>query len=269
MKKRLSTYCSPSYYLVSKLSIILVSFIIVFAACSPKNQSVKSNAKAISHELWDTLLQKHVSTDGKVNYKGFLQDSTSLNQYLAVLEQHHPNDKNWTKMQQQAYWMNAYNAFTVALILKNYPLKSIKDITRGPSIPFINSPWNLNFIEIEGHKYDLNDLEHNILRPQFNDPRIHFGINCASISCPNLHDKAFEASNLDKTLDSLSRAFLSDTSKNILTNKAVQLSSIFKWFSGDFTKEGTIIDFLNRYTAIKISNDATIDYLPYNWQLNE
>jgi hypothetical protein len=165
--------------------------------------------------------------------------------------------------------MNAYNAYTVDLILQYYPLKSIKDITAGPTIPFVNSPWDIPFITIEGYTYDLNDIEHKILRKQFNDPRIHVGINCASISCPNLPQQAFEAATMDQQLDSLARLFIADTSKNLISPDKLELSKIFWWFKGDFTQKGTVQSFVQQYTAVQVADKAAISHRSYNWQLNE
>ena len=110
---------------------------------------------------------------------------------MEELRKGHPNDKHWTETEQLAYWINAYNAFTVELILDHYPVASIRDIKEG--VPFINSVWDIDFIKIEGKTYSLNDIEHRILRREFDEPRIHFAIVCASISCPKLRNEAFEA----------------------------------------------------------------------------
>lgn len=229
---------------------------------------VNSTAKPIQHDLWDTLLKKHVSTAGKVNYLAFKQDSLLLKEYLKLLSAHHPNDAFWSPEEQQAYWMNAYNAFTISLVLQHYPIKSIKDVT-DVNIAFIKSPWDITFIEIEGHEYDLNNLEHNILRPQFKDPLIHVGVNCASVSCPNLPKEAFRADKLHVQLDSLMRLFLQDPTKNTITAQQLKLSKIFSWFKGDFTRKGSLIDFLNKYAPVTIEENATIEYNDYNWDLND
>ncbi len=238
-------------------------------ACFRTQPKVESDAKPVTHELFDKLLNKYVNAEnGLVNYQGLVKDRPLLDQYLALLSGHHPNDAHWTKVEQQVYWMNAYNAFTLQVVLDHYPVESIKDV--AGKIPFINSVWDLKFIEIEGHTYDLNNIEHNILRQQFDDPRVHFGLNCASYSCPPLLTEAFTVEKMDEQLDRAARAFLADDKRNIIQSKdAIQLSKIFSWYKGDFTKEGTLIDYLNQFAAIRLEEDAKIDFLDYNWSLNE
>jgi hypothetical protein len=115
----------------------------------------------------------------------------------------------------------------------------------------------------------LNNIEHDIIRKEFNEPRIHFAVNCASVSCPNLRNEAFVASRLNEQLDDQARKFINDKSKNNISANSAQLSKLFTWFKGDFTKEGTVVAFINKYGTVKLSEKAKIDYLEYNWNLNE
>lgn len=244
--------------------IFLFAFILM-ASC--KVSKYKGDASPVSHSIWDSLLMDHVAKDGLVDYKGFMKDSTQLKEYLKVLSAHHPNDEYWTKDEQLAYWINAYNAFTIKLVIDNYPVKSIKDIKSGVS--FVNSVWDIKFINIESRTYDLNNIEHGIIRKQFDEPRIHFAVNCASISCPSLQQRAYTADNLDRQLTKSAKEFLADPSKNKITADKIEISPIFKWFSDDFTKKGSLIDFLNQYSPVKINEDAVITYQDYNWELND
>ena len=248
-----------------KLFFILGITSLTFSACSVK--TYKSDSKPITHELWNKLAKTHVSESGQVNYKGFLEDSVTLNQYLDLLSQNHPNKKNWTKDEQLAYWINAYNAFTVKLIVDNYPTKSIKDIKNG--IPFVSTVWDIKFIKIEGATYDLNNIEHGIVRKQFEEPRIHTALNCASISCPKLRNEAFTANRLEEQLDDQMKYFVNNPVKNKITADHLQLSKLLKWYKGDFTKKENLIDFLNKYSDVKINKDAKISHLDYDWNLNE
>ena len=204
---------------VSIKLIFLSFFISILTSCGVKE--IKSNSTPISHDIWNKLLQKHVNAQGKVNYKGLIEDSTDFNKYLTLLKSNHPNEKNWTKNERLAYWINAYNAFTIKLILDHYPVKSIKDIKNG--IPFVNTVWDIKFIHIESATYDLNNIEHSIIRPRFGDPRVHMAVNCASTSCPNLRNEAYVAERLDEQLDAAATAFVNDKTKNILDPKNLLL----------------------------------------------
>jgi hypothetical protein len=235
----------------------------LFSACKVSDYS--SSARPVSHQLWDSLLQAHVTDAGQVDYRGFQSDSLRMSRYLALLRSHHPNDAHWSREEQLAYWINAYNAFTVQLILQHYPVRSIKDIKKG--IPFLNSVWDLKFIRIEERTYDLNNIEHGILRRQFEEPRIHFALNCASVSCPTLWNHAYTAKGLDGQLDRAARAFLQDPQRNrIRPPDRAELSKIFAWYKGDF--EPDLITYLNTYLDPPLPEDAAIEFLDYDWGLN-
>ena len=211
-----------------------------------------------NHQKWNDLLQKHVSENGNVDYKGFKKDQAALQSYLELLSKNLP-EKSWTKNATLAYWINAYNAYTVKLILDNYPIKSIKKI---------DSPWDAAFINLGNKKYSLGQIEHKILR-KMNEPRIHFAINCASYSCPNLLNQAYTEKQLNNQLEAVAKSFINDKTKNTITANSIEISSIFDWFTGDFKKKGTLIDFLNKYSSVKINAKAKISYKEYNWNLNE
>ena len=220
----------------------------------------------MKHDDWSTLLKEHVTEAGQVNYKGFIKDDSLFNKYLTDLSTH-PTGDNWTEKEKIVYWINAYNAFTVKLILDNYPLKSIKDISDG--LPMISSPWDIKFFKIGNTDFDLNTIEHEILRKKFNEPRIHFAINCASVSCPKLRNEAFTVEQLDTQLEEQAKGFINNPIKNKITEKKVQLSKIFNWFESDFTKEKPLASFLQRYIDMDLPKDFNVEYLDYDWNLNE
>ena len=222
--------------------------------------------KAPSHQQWDKLLKKHVNAAGMVNYKGFQKDKAELDAYLRTLSETAPK-KIKSKNDQKAFWINAYNAFTVSLILQHYPVKSIKDI--GGSIYKINTAWDIRFIRIDGEKYDLNNIEHKILRKKFDDPRIHFVIVCASVSCARLSRDAYTGDKLEAQLEAASKDFLNDKAKNNIRADKAELSKYFTWYKGDFTNEGSLVDYINKYSQTKINNNTKINYVDYNWNLNE
>ena len=249
-----------------KLSVFVFSAVILFTSCF--SGIPKGNNKAITHEEWTGLLQKHVNKAGFVDYKGFIKDSVKLNSYLIKLSANAPAN-SWSRDEKFAYWINAYNAYTVKLITSNYPVKSIKELGAANPIIFINTAWDKKFFSIENKSMTLNTIEFKIIKKQFRDPRSHFAINCASISCPKLLDVAYEAKTLNAQLDQQGKAFLADTDKNKVSASNPKLSSIFKWYSGDFEKGQTKIEFINKYASPKLNANAKIDYLDYNWNLNE
>lgn len=222
----------------------------------------------ISHKQWDQLVKKHVTTDGTVNYKGFVTDKEHLEAYLTLLSNNPPKD-SWSKNEVLAYWINAYNAFTVKLIVKHYPVESIKDL--GGAIYKVNTSWDIKFINIGGEELDLNNIEHQKIRGQFKEPRIHFAVNCASISCPRLRNEAFTADKLNAQLTDQTKYFLSNKVKNDLSDPTKpKVSKLFTWYSGDFKVNGkSVIDFINLYSKTKIPEGTSLDYLDYNWKLNE
>ncbi|EMR04233.1 DUF547 domain-containing protein [Cesiribacter andamanensis] len=229
----------------------------------------QAGSAAPSHAAWDGLLKKWVDERGMVDYKGFASDRKALRAYLQQLEASAPDPERWSREEQLAYWLNAYNAFTIELILRHYPLESIKDIKAGPQIPFVNTPWDIKFIRIGGRELDLNNIEHNIIRPGFEEPRIHFALVCAARSCPKLRREAYVADRLEGQLAEQARSFLLDPDKNIVRSDRLQLSKLFDWYGGDFTKGRSLQEAIREYSGVPVSKDAPIRYLYYNWQLNE
>ncbi|MFB9051514.1 DUF547 domain-containing protein [Formosa undariae] len=214
-------------------------------------------AQQTDHSVWTTFLNKNVDLNGHVNYKNIKQHPETLDIYLGLLSKSKPNS-SWSKNETLAFWINAYNAFTIKLIIDNYPLESIKDIS---------GPWDKEFISINNKTYSLGQIEHEILR-KLNEPRIHFAIVCASESCPKLLNTAYTVAKLDTQLDVAAVTFI-NSNKNQLTPDSIKLSKIFKWFSEDFETNGTLIEFINTYAKTKVNPSKRISYLDYNWELNE
>ena len=213
--------------------------------------------------IFDSLLQKNVDKTGRVDYQSLKNNETLLDNYLAYIQNNEPT-KDWSSNKKKAFWINTYNAYTIKIILNNYPLKSIRDIKIDGK-----TAWKIPFVKVGQKRYTLDQIEHKILRKKFNDSRIHVGINCASVSCPRLWNFAFTEDNIASSLDNLMKEFINDTTRNKISKKNVALSEIFNWFSKDFIKNGTIISYLNTYAAIKISEKASIKYLTYDWSLNK
>ena len=242
--------------------------------------SVSENTYTVDHSAFDVILQQYVDEQGRVDYTA-LKSEEALTSYLDHLEEV-PTSELATN-EAVAFWINAYNAYTLKLIVDNYPVGSIREITplriKGLSltIPKINSPFEYKIAHIDGEVLSLDDIEHGILRKRYEEPRIHFALVCASVSCPELRREAYTGADLDRQLEAQARSFLTDTSKNVIkaSNSTLYLSKIFRWFKGDFTKTGLSLQgFLAEYFEGDLrerlqSDDFKIRYLPYDWSLND
>jgi len=234
------------------------------------------NAPA-THAALTTVLSDCVSRGG-VRYDLLKQHEPRLDAYLAVLAATEPGTLQGNAF--KAFWINAYNAFTLKLILEHYPeLRSIKDISAGKR-------WDAERWVVGGRPYSLDAIEHKLLRP-LGDPRIHFAIVCASLSCPDLQAEAYEPATLDEQLDRVTRGFLADTRKGLKfgtepglffgENHRLYLSALFDWFGEDFARDGsTKLDFVLRYApqpAVDFirahRDDLSVKYLDYDWSLND
>jgi len=247
--------------IMKNLSFLFLTFFLTF--CNP-SVATNQDSEPPSHKILDELLKKYVDEEGMVDYKALKSERNTLQKYLATLSSNAPND-DWTGNQKLAYWINAYNAFTLELILEHYPVESIKDIGSSIQIPFVNTPWDIKFINIGREEYDLNNIEHGIIRKQFNEPRIHFALVCAAVSCPKLQNEAYIPEKLDEQLTRAAKEFLANKEKNNIKNAdEAELSRIFKWYGGDFKDETSLIGYINQYAPIQLSEDAE-----YHWELNE
>ena len=220
--------------------------------------NIVSDAPKNLHSNWTSILQSNVSDKGAVDYANIKKQRDNLNKYIKSLTAYLPAE-TWSKKEKLAYWINAYNALTVDLIIRNYPVKSIKDI---------KNPWKQRLWKLGDKTYSLEEIEHDILR-KMNEPRIHFAIVCASYSCPKLQNKAFIAEDLETQLTTATKEFLADKNRNEISENSIELSKIFSWFSKDFTENGTLIEFLNQYSMVQISPKAKKRFKDYNWALNE
>lgn len=250
-------------------------FMFLFPSMGWAQKQNKVSSFDLSHSTLTQVLQKHVVVRGpvsQVNYKALKKDPSQLNAYLKKLDKVKKRElQSWTKQQQYVFWVNAYNAYTLKLIVDNYPVKSIRDLGS-----FLKSPWKKKFFTLLGQKRSLDEVEHKILRVQFNEPRTHFAVNCASIGCPALLNEAFTADKLELQLEKQTRAFLRDRSRNKIDGRRLIISKIFDWFKKDFTKNGqTVQKFVARYIAGDPSVKAKLNqgkfkvrYSSYDWNLN-
>ena len=273
-------------------SLLLTSSLLtnVYAETAPSNAAVVSTtaqAPQLSlHASWESLLSLHITSinngsSTEVDYAAFKQKRPQLQSYLDKLSKISRTEFDaWSASKQLAFLINAYNAWTVEFILTEYPdLKSIKDLGS-----FFNSPWDKEFVPLLGKKISLNDIEHGLIRgsDRYNDPRIHFAVNCASIGCPALREEAYTADKLEQQLTEQTERFLTDKTRNYIKGEAFYMSSIFKWYGDDFEKgfRGTrsIQSFVSLYSgALKLTDDQKmaltkeklkIKFLDYDWKLN-
>ncbi len=243
-----------------------------YALIFTATMSVAGEPNAERHGLFTQLLQKYVA-HGLVDYNGFATDPL-FPEYLLMLSSTSPESLG-TREERLALWLNAYNAYTIKLIIDKSPLKSIRDI--GLGLPVLSGPWSIAFANVGGTDYTLNEIEHDIIRGEFKDARIHFALVCASRSCPQLREEAYEGRTLDHQLEEDARRFINDESLNSFNKgeRTVSLSKIFDWYSGDFEESaGSLRLFLSKYLdsgearELLWSDDAEIRYLPYDWSLN-
>ncbi len=248
-----------------------------------------SQAWAFDHQPWDQLLKKHVrwinqGVASQVDYAGFQKDAAQFNQYLTDLAGVSQSDFNgWSRDAQLAFLINAYNAFTIQLVLTRYPdVKSIKDLGS-----VFQSPWKKRFFTLLGKERHLDEIEHDMIRKPgvYDEPRIHVAVVCASIGCPALRDEAFAAIQLDRQLEDSLRRFLSDKSRNRYDSNsgALEVSKIFDWYEEDFSKGyggftsprtvfGKYADLLANRPEDRQrirSGEVPIKFLNYDWTLND
>ncbi len=232
------------------------------------------------HQNLDALLKHYVNEKGGVNYAGIKADNALE---ICISEMEAVDPSTLMEAEALAFWINAYNLYTIKLIVDNYPVGSIREISpfriKGLklAIPKINSPFEYKVATLAGKTYSLDDIEHKILRKQFDEPRIHFAIVCASSSCPQLRCEAYLADRLDEQLAHQTHLFLHDASKNQIpaTSKLIRISKIFNWFKGDFTATAKSLQlFIAPYFEGEVRrnlehNAYRVRYLDYDWSLNE
>ena len=235
-----------------------------------------ASMQVIGHEDWTRLLQAYTrpSDDGVVrfDYAGLAAgDRAALDGYIARLTTVSVSGLN--RGEQLAYWINLYNALTVQVVLDDYPVSSILKISISPGF-FSIGPWGKKLVSIEGEEVSLDDIEHRILRPIWQDPRIHYAVNCASIGCPNLIDTAYTADRVDVLLEANAIAYVNHPRGAELRGGALPVSSIYDWFQEDFGGSETgVLAHLRKYARPELLRDLKlvfeIDSYDYDWSLNE
>ncbi len=224
-----------------------------------------SSSFAFDHTPLTGVLNTYVDENGMVNYESLKSNRGALDAYLkktgAVSEK---ELKGWSKDEQLAFYINVYNAETLKFIIDNYPVDTIKDLGG-----FLSTPWDKKVVTLFGEETTLNAVEHKIIRKQFDEPRIHFALVCAAISCPPLRSEAYTGAKLESQLDNQARVFMAQNAKNRIEGDTLYLSSIFDWYGGDFeSKEKSLIQYVDPY----IDGSAVgkkVEFTDYDWSLNK
>jgi hypothetical protein len=273
---------------MSKLKLVIVALMLVFIAVGIKGyllyqaispnpisfwqDSNDENKQPIDHQLWGELLTTYLSQNAAQDIRTFnygkvtSQDKAKLQDYLAQLQNIDPRD--YQKNEQLAYWSNLYNALTINVVLKHYPIDSIKDIGDG-----ITGPWNINLATVVGKSLTLNQIEHGILRALWQDNRVHYVINCASVGCPDLPSQPLNGSNIEQQLTTAATRFINQSKGVKFEGNNLVLSSIYHWFSVDFGEnEQQLLIHLTRHAEPSLNQKikafkGNIEY-DYNWKLN-
>lgn len=216
--------------------------------------------ETVDHSSWDQILVLNVTDDGMVDYDGVTADIVVFYKYFRYLQNVSPQ-AHWTREEKLAYWLNVYNATAMKMIIDEYPIKTINDL---------EDPWKRKAFKTNNVRYSLDDIEHKILR-KFGDPRIHFLLNCGSVSSPRLWNMAYTSDNINEALEDRTKEFINDPQRNLINSSIVKVSMIFKWYEKDFEANGMdVIDFINGYANVKINLKKleSNNYISYDWDLN-
>ena len=240
---------------------LLLLFFIAFAA----------QAQEFDHAAWDALLRKHVVLlDGgkasRLRYGGVASERASLRGYLDALSRvTEPEFGRWTREQQMAFLLNAYNAYTVEKILTRYPeIRSIWEFGK-----FFGNPFRERFFTLLGGAKSLDDVEHGMLRKRYGEPRVHYAVNCASVGCPMLREEAYAAARLEQQLEEQALRFLSDRSRNRYRDGRLEVSKIFDWFKEDFEPRDKYFARYANTLGIPPGTSPRLVFLDYDWSLND
>ena len=258
---------------MKRLFLLLCALVSFSTFSAPKSdlwpywkQSNQANQAQISHQEWQQLLDAYVIEQGENTLFRYSQvtvsDKEMLKQYIQRLAKLNPLQYN--RAEQYAYWVNLYNAITVDLILDNYPVESITKL--GGLFSF--GPWADDVVVINDKALTLNDIEHRILRPIWNDPRTHYAVNCASLGCPNLQPQAFTAENTPRLLDSAAKIFINSNKGVLISGNTAQLSSIYDWFAADFGGKKQVFNHIAKYAPHYKNFSGNVKY-KYDWNLNQ
>jgi hypothetical protein len=258
----------------TKQIFLRLALVLLFAVGAMNMQPLAATGAGVDHRLYGDLLKKYVK-NGQVDYSGFKSEEVVLDQYLDQL-----NDvdiQSLSHNEQFAFYANAYNAWTIKLILSKYPdissIKSLGIFNTGPWKKKVVRLKKKKVVRLKGQTVSLDHIEHDILRPRFKDPRVHFAINCAAKSCPPLRSEPYTGVRLDQQLDDATRSFINNPNNYRLEGHNLYISRIFKWFAEDFNHDA--FNFYRQYATGELKKNLDVDsakirvkYLEYDWSLN-
>jgi hypothetical protein len=270
---------------ITWIAVVCAMALLASSGCAPKAEKIdspiidrlekgmESGTKTFDHSAYDELLGEHVrQREGLVDYAGLDEDEEKLDSYLESIAS--ADLASLGREEQLALLINAYNAYTLKLIIENYPeIESIREI---------DAPWETARYTVGGFELSLDDIEHGIIRPVYKDPRIHFAVNCASIGCPPLRASAYEGADVDEQLDVATQDTLRDERYVRLEGDTLYLNKIFKWYGEDFIDDdfrnsaATVPRFVARYAREEVAElvekeggSPTVSFLEYDWSLND
>ena len=224
------------------------------------------------HSAFDAIVKAHVKPDGegynRFDYAAARADRAKLTAYLDAMQAARPS--TFGRDAAHAYWINLYNAKTLDVVLEAYPVPSIRRINLGGGL-FAIGPWKKDILKVEGRELSLDDVEHRIVRALFDDPMSHYGLNCASYSCPNLMAEAYTAANVDALLERSAREYVNHPRGVRVSDGRITASKIYKWYADDFGGEGRLKEHWARFAEdgkAKAIADGTIRRYVYDWDLN-
>ncbi len=233
-----------------------------------------NGSASVSHSAYDDLLKVHVKRDAKgyhrVDYRGVKANRAALKAYLVALQEVRPS--TLTRAEAHAYWINLYNAATLDVVVEHYPVKSIKKINLGGGGLFGSGPWSKPLLTVEGMPLSLDDIEHRIVRPIFVDPLSHYGLNCASYSCPNLAVSAFTGSNVNTLLTQNARDYVNHERGVSVQSGRITSSKIYSWYAQDFGGKRRLKTHWSQYgepELVAAIKPASLGRFTYDWSLND
>lgn len=230
--------------------------------------SVSSHAAEPDYRLWQELLSRHYDPARGMDYKGLKANKAALDRLRQQMAAVDP--ASLSRPGQLAYWINLYNVSVVGVVVDNYPVESIRDISTDPIVRL--NVFKKPYVRVKGGTMSLDDVEHKKIREPFKDPRIHFAINCAAESCPPIRPEPYVGARIHQQLDDQARRFLDATVR--VEGDAVHVSKIMDWFEDDFERwGGGTLAFLRKHLspekARKIGAGAEVEYDDYSWKLND